>query len=309
MVLFGGGAGAADLPTVRVGKAQALSLAFLPLEIGTAAGIWKDVGINLSISALHGDPQVQQSLTAGSIDVGLGSGPGLGFIAKGVPAHGVAALAGAPDNMALIVGSASTIKNARDLKGRRIAVSGHGSLTDWLVKQVAIAQGWPQDAIVSVPLGEINMYIAALKTGAVDGFVAPVEIGYDLEEKEQGRILLTFGSGVVKDFYSNIIYARDDFITNHPDLLKKFLLGWFRTVAHMQTHRSETIREAMTIEGMSEPAMQKSYDVLMPMLSKNGAFDRRALNHLAASFVDLGILDRAPDPAQLIDPRFVPVHL
>jgi hypothetical protein len=45
-----------------------------------------------SLTLCISDAQMQAGLTAGAIDVSLGSGPGLGFRAKGVPAIGVAGL-------------------------------------------------------------------------------------------------------------------------------------------------------------------------------------------------------------------------
>ena len=65
---------------------------------------------------------MQQALTAGSIQFGLGSGPGMGFMAKGVPAKAVAAFAGPPGNMALLVGTGDKIKSVDDLAGKKIRV-------------------------------------------------------------------------------------------------------------------------------------------------------------------------------------------
>jgi ABC-type nitrate/sulfonate/bicarbonate transport system substrate-binding protein len=303
-----GTARAADLPVVRVGKAQAISATFLPLEIGEAAGIWRQVGIALDIAALRGDVQIQQGLTAGSIDVGLGSGPGLGFLAKGVPALGIAALASEPYNMVLVVPVASPIKTVADLRGKRIAVSGKGALTDWLAQQLGVQQKWPADSITTMPLGDPKAYVAAMKTGNVDGFVAAAELGYDLQERGEGRILLNFGT-VVHDFNTHIIFARTDFINAHPDLVGKFLQGWFTSVAYMRAHPAEAVAIGAKVEGLSPNAMRETLDAIMRMMSKDGAFDQRSLDHLARSFVELGILDTRPNPRDLITTKFVPVHI
>jgi NitT/TauT family transport system substrate-binding protein len=277
---------AADLPVVRVGKAQAISATFLPLEIGQSAGIWQQAGITLDISNLRGDVQVQQGLTANSIDIGLGSGPGLGFLAKGVPA----------------------IQKTADLRGKRLAVSGKGSLTDWLAQQITAQQKWPADSIVTVPLGDPKAYVAAMKTGQVDGLIAAAELGYDLQERGQGRILINFGN-VVRDFNTHIIFARDDFVAQQPDLVRRFLRGWFTSVAYMRSHRAESIAIGATVEGLSPEAMRLTYEAIIGMLSTDGAFDQRTLDRMARSFVELGILPTAPDPRTLITTKFVPVHV
>ena len=298
--------GAADLPVVRVGKAQAVALVFIPIEVGEAAGIWKQVGIELETSALRGDGQVQQALTAGNIDIGLGSGPGLGFLAKGVPAIGVAAAAGPPDSMGLVVGEKSSVKTVADLKGKKIAVTTKGSLTDWLIKQLATQQGWAPNAITTVPLGDAKAMIAALKTGEIDGICGAVELGYDLQDRKEGRMLVNFGP-IIKDFHTHIIFARNDFVAQHPDLVKRFLLGWFRSVIYMKKHREQSIDIAMKVEGMDRRATTESYDAFIPMMSTDGQYDNKALERLSKSFVELGILDAPPDMNKLITRRFVPV--
>jgi len=89
------------LDKVRLGKAVPNSFAFSATEVGIEAKIFEKEGIEIEVTSFRGDAQLQQALAAGSLDVGLGSGPGLGFRAKGAPAIGVAAMYGAPANLAL----------------------------------------------------------------------------------------------------------------------------------------------------------------------------------------------------------------
>ena len=143
-------------------------------------------GLDIDSANLGGDAKVQQALAAGSIDFGLGSGPGMAFVAKGSPAIGVAAFAGPPRNISAIVLEDSPIKKVADLKGKLIAVSTVGSLSDWLAKQMAIQEGWGQDGIRAVPLGAIETSIAALKAKQVDAVVLATEAGFGLEERNEG---------------------------------------------------------------------------------------------------------------------------
>ena len=129
---------------------------------------------------------MQQALAAGSIDIGLGSGPGLAFVAKGSPAIGVAAFAGPPRNISAIVLEDSPIKTIADLKGKLIAVSSVGSLSDWLAKQMAIQEGWGQDGIRAVPLGAVEISIAALKAKQVDAVVLSTEAGFRARRAQAG---------------------------------------------------------------------------------------------------------------------------
>jgi ABC-type nitrate/sulfonate/bicarbonate transport system substrate-binding protein len=81
---------AAGAETLRVGKA-AQEFSFLPLDVGMRYGIFKKDGIEVENSVYSGGGQLQQALTADSIDIGLGSGPEMWSLVKGVPVKAVAA--------------------------------------------------------------------------------------------------------------------------------------------------------------------------------------------------------------------------
>ena len=118
----------------------------------------------------------------------------MAFAAKGSPAMAVAAFAGPPRSISAIVLHNSSIQSVADLKGKMIAVSTTGSLSDWLAKQMAIQEGWGQDGIRAVPLGAIPASIAALKSKQIDAVVLATEAGYRLEEQKEGHVLAHDGS-------------------------------------------------------------------------------------------------------------------
>src|SRR5262249_5437191 len=101
---------AAALDRVRVGKAVPFAWTFTPIDVGIAVGIFAKHGLELEVTGFAGDARLQQGLVSDSIDCGLGSGAGMGFLAKGVPAKAVAAMAGAPMNMSMVASYDSPIK-------------------------------------------------------------------------------------------------------------------------------------------------------------------------------------------------------
>lgn len=294
------------LDEVRLGKAVPNSFAFGAAEVGIDAKIWDQEGIALAVSGFRGDAQLQQALIAGSVDVALGSGPALGFRAKGVPAVGVAALYGAPTNLALLVPANSPLKVVADLKGKRIGVTTAGSLTDWLVRELSRQQGWGPDGIKILALGTMQARLAAMQTGELDGTVQEAASGYELEEQGKTRNFLLFGD-IVKDFYTHVIFATDDMVQQRPELLRRFLVGWFKTIAFMKTHKDETVAsEAKTIEVRPSIAA-KIYDAQMASFSSDGAWNPAAIEVIRNSLKELGILDTVPDAKAIYNDQFVPV--
>src|SRR5262245_40865044 len=94
-------AGAAE--TLRVGKAVPEAFSFVPLDIGMRKGIFARNGLTIESIAFAGDARMQQAMASDSLDIALGSGPAMAFIVKGSPIKGVAAMAGPPLLLAIVV--------------------------------------------------------------------------------------------------------------------------------------------------------------------------------------------------------------
>src|SRR6478735_722851 len=148
---------------VRVGQPQVGTFQFVPLQVGIEAGIFKKHKIDLEVISFGGGPRVQQALAAESIDIGIGSGPELAFVAKGAPETAVAAIADAPYSVVLAVPKDSAIRSPEDLKGKTISISSKASLTDWLGQELSRQLGWGASGINLAPLGTTAAQMAALK--------------------------------------------------------------------------------------------------------------------------------------------------
>jgi ABC-type nitrate/sulfonate/bicarbonate transport system substrate-binding protein len=300
-------AGAAfALDQVRLGKAVPNSFAFGAAEVGIQAKIYEQEGIDVQVLSFQGDARIQQALTADGIDVAVGSGPGLGFRAKGVPAIGVAAMYGPPSNLCLTVAANSPIKTVADLKGKRIGVTTAGSLTDWLTRELSRQQGWGSDGIKVEALGSAQARLAAMSRGELDGLVIESATGFELEEQNRGRNVLLFGD-IAKNFYTHVIFASDSMIAKRPDVLRRFLRGWFKTIAFMKANKDFTVKSEMKTVDVRESVASKIYDTQIGSFSTDGAWDPVAIDVIRNSLKDLGILDSVPDAKTIYNDKFVPV--
>ena len=302
------GAGVADAADrVRVAKPQGNVWTFLPLDVGVEQKLFAREGLEIEAADMGGDARVQQALAAGSVEFGIGSGPGMAFAAKGAPAMAVAAFAGPPRNISAIVLDDSPFRQIADLKGKKIAVSTAGSLSDWLAKQMAIQEGWGQDGIQVVPLGAIQTSIAALKTRQVDAVVLATEAGFRLEEQKQGRVLATMDR-YAPHFITHVVFAQKSLITNNPDLVTRFLRGFFAAIAFVKTHKEETSALAEQVLQWSPALARKVYDMQSGMFIDDGRFEPRAIATLKQSFIDMKTLRSEPADDELFAPQFVPIR-
>src|SRR6202043_1749756 len=205
---------------LRVGKAVPEAFSFTPLDIGIRKGFFAKNGVEVEASAFAGDAKLQQAMTANSIDMGIGSGPALAFIVKGVPVKAVAAMAGPPLLLAIVV-RPDGVKSVAELKAKKISVSTAGSLTYWLVSETSRRQGWGPQGIDIQPMGAMGGQIAALKRGDIDGIVMDLSTAFALENRGEGRILVRFGD--LQDFIVHVIYATDKLVASRPDAIRGFL--------------------------------------------------------------------------------------
>lgn len=298
------GAHAAD--KIRAGKAINVIWAMIPLDIGAKEGLFAKYGIDVDIVTMSGGAKLQQGLIANSLDVGIDGGTSLVYGAKGSPVIGIAAVAGAPSNFAVVVAVDSSIKTVADLKGRLLGVATNGSFPQWLIKRLAVAQGWGPDGIRTVALGGFEASASAMETHQTDGFMGAVEGGLTLEEKGKAKIVTTMGS-YVPHFHNHVLMARKDLVADHPDTVKRFLQGFFAAVAFMKSHRDETIKISSDVMHMSNAVISKTYDDEITMMSPDGSFDPQAIEALKDSYVEMGMLDKKPTTDQLLTTQFVPV--
>jgi NitT/TauT family transport system substrate-binding protein len=301
-------ASAQQLTKVRVGKAISSSFPFSGLELGVKSGIWKAAGLDVEISTFRGDGQLQQALAAGSIDFGFGSGPGMGYAAKGVPAHAVAAVANKPANMALVVGKASGVTTIAGLKGKRIGVSTAGSLTDWLARNIALSNKWKSSDIEILPMGDMRARLAAMRSGELTAAVTSVQEAYEIQDNGQGTVLATFAD-VVPHFHTHVVFARDALIKGNPDLVRRFLRAWFTVAAYMRDHRAEAVKAAADTMKLDPKVIEQTYPIEISGMNFDGSFDPAALDVIRASLKDLGILDTAPPVSAMLAPGFTPVKV
>jgi ABC-type nitrate/sulfonate/bicarbonate transport system substrate-binding protein len=152
----------------------------------------------------------------------------------------------------------------------------------------------------------VQARLAALDRGELDGTVQESATGYELEEQGKTKTFMLFGE-IAKDFYTHVIFATDDMVNNRPDLLKRYLRGWFKTIAFARANKEVTVlSEAKTID--VRPAIAaKIYDAQIGSFSADGAWSMAAIDVIRNSLKELGILNAIPEAKDIYNDKFVPV--
>ena len=141
--------------TVRVGKAGREAFSFVPADVGAQTGIFKKHGLDLEISSFGGEARSsagdggRQHRRRRSAQVRASPSSSKARRSRGSrrwPARRCL--------FALMVRADDSVKTVDDLKGRKVGVSTVGSVTSWIVSEVARQKGWGFDGIPQVPIGD-----------------------------------------------------------------------------------------------------------------------------------------------------------
>jgi NitT/TauT family transport system substrate-binding protein len=290
---------------LRIGKPEAAAFDFAPVEIGGDNGIFAKYGIETESIGFGGGGKMHQAMAAHQLDIALGSGPEMASIAKGSPEMTVAAMFGAPMNISIIVKKDSPITKIEQLKGKTIGSGPANSLTGWTALETARRAGWGPNGVRIADTGGRPGIIAALMTGNVDAGVDGTEDAYELEAQGKVRILMRMGD-VIPDFLGHVIFASSDLIAKDPALLRRFLKSWFETFAFMAQNEAATVKVAQEVSHLSPAVAAQTYREQMPLFSRDGRFDAKALAVVAQAIVDTGLLDKKPDMTTLYTEQFLP---
>lgn len=297
--------GRAATEKMVIGKSISTLLAYTPIDVGLAQNFYQKRGLDLEVVAFDGSARMHQAMMAGSVDVALGSGATMSDIGKGEPSLCIAQTLGPPADIAIIVPYNSPIEKPDGMRGKTVGVASAGSVTEWVIFELARQKGWPISEVKTIGLGGMQASIAALQLRQVDAVVSDVAVGFLLEPKKIARVLVPCSS-YVSDFVMHANYASSTLMTERPDVLRAFLAGWFEAVGFMQANKDETVRIGTPIMQLDAAIVARTYDLVVTKMSRDGRFDPKGLATIARSYVELKTFDAAPDMAKFYTEMYLP---
>lgn len=288
-----------------VAKSIADLLAYTPIDVGLAKGFYQKRGLELEVMSFTGSARMHQAMTAGEVDIALGSGSTMVDVYKGEPSICIAQTIGPPVDLAIIVPYDSPIKTTDDLKGKTVGVASAGSPTEWVIFELARQKGWEKNDVKTIGLGGTQAAIAALRVHQVDAVVSGTAVGFLLEPQKAARVLVPC-SDYVRDFIMHANYASTKVAEGRPEAVRAFCAGWLEAAAFMRANRDEGIRLAASVTRLDLVIQARDYDLVVPKLSLTGRFDPKGIAAIARSYVELKILDKEPDMSKLYTEKFLP---
>jgi len=192
-------------------------------------------GIELKWSSFAAGPPINESFAAGQQDFGfLGDTPALIGKSVGIDTKVVGLTSSGPQTLAVIVGAGSSLKDPKDLKGKKVAVT-KGSYAQHLLALVLEKGGLTFNDIelISLPNAEIPPAIIA---GTIDAGAVWEPVITRFESQKVIRVLAD-GTGIKKGVL--VIIAAADFVKNKPEQTRALLRAYARAAAYIKANPKE----------------------------------------------------------------------
>jgi NitT/TauT family transport system substrate-binding protein len=207
-----------------------------------------------------------------------------------------------PLDLCLLVRPDLSVTAPADLKGKRITVSSPFAMTAWMTREFARQEGWGSEGIQLVASAGGPAF-ALLKTKDIDGITTDLGSGLQAQKRGDAKVIVRF-SERVKNLTMYVIFASEKMIAEQPDTVRRFLAAWFETLDYVSARKGETLQVAREVTNHDEDIVSELYDLVLPLISRTGRFERKSLDTLAGSYVDLKLLPTTPDMSKTYTEQF-----
>lgn len=288
-----------------------------PIYVCIEKGFCAEEGIEATIAGGRGSSEAVTKLATGLSDIGLaGISAVMAAKAKGdVPVTAVMSKFNkGPHAFYTLEGNG--IKEIKDVKGKKIATSPFTASNVFL--PLVLADAGLTEADIELTKADPGSLGPLLMTGQVDAIIAWVtDVSRYQGQGETAGKKVTYlpWSAAGLDLYSASIVAADKFLTERPEVAKRFLKAYIKSVEYAKKNPAEAGKavvakvpelKAENVEGSFKDALPLIYN---EVTEKNGLgtfdADRLAVTWERVSKAQ-GLDIKVLDPETLVDRSFLP---
>jgi ABC-type nitrate/sulfonate/bicarbonate transport system substrate-binding protein len=219
----------AKLQTVRIGYVSR-SILDMPYMIARERGLFREEGLEPELVFIRAGltPQV---LLAGGVDFATATGTGISAAVSGAEVRLIYALT---DRTSFDLIANPGITSVQQLRGKRVGVSGVGSLAEILTRQVLVANQVPPEQVTLLPLGSSDITYIALKAGTIDATM--LQIPQKFFALDEGFRKIAAGADVYRAVMGGLTTTKAT-LSDRPELVMKMIRATNRAVRLMKNDR------------------------------------------------------------------------
>lgn len=255
ILLFGTGltsfAGDAKEKPVRMAYLQN-DIHHLACWVALEKGIYKQVGVDVEIAGVFkAGPEIMSAFAAGSLDMAyVGEAPATTAVANKAAKVVVVAQVNTEGSAIVVAKKESGITSVSDLAGRTVAVPGHSTVQDFLLRKALKKNQVPLEKVNIIVLKPPEM-IGALRTDQIDGFIAWEPYPSKAATMGVGRNLAT-SHDIWPDHPCCVLVTSIDFLQKHPEQVKRVVGAHLRATSFIVHNREEALLIGTKYTGMDK---------------------------------------------------------
>ncbi len=256
-----GAASAWPQEKVRLGLSSVSAL-HAAVWVAEQKGLFRKHGIDPEIVVIGGaGPMGVSALLAGDIQFVTSAGDavinanlrgGDTVIVAGVINSGLQRLVARPE-----------IKNAADIKGKKIGVTRIGAVSHAALLIILRRWGMSESDVQVVQVGSSPNMLASLDKGGINGAVLTLPSIFVAEDRGY-RTLADLAD--LNIYYLHAIMATTRaYLRAQRERAKKFLLGYLEGIAYFKQHKDESldiVKRKLRTTAVQEPTLARAYDLL-----------------------------------------------
>jgi len=241
------------IPYVSISGFQA------PLYLGERAGLFKKNQLEAQLIYMPGGSLIVQTLLSG--DVGVASLAPPSAVAAWVKGAELALVAGGIERALNVLMVNPKIKKPDDLKGKRVAISRFGSLSDVSLRDALAFYKLRANQDVQVAqMGGLGERMVALTSGAVDGAILNVDQVFQAE-KLGFQVLIDLRKLPLNYSTQGIVVSKD-FLRVQRSAVKRFLRVYIEGIKIFKTDKELSMDTlGRYIKSSDREILSKTYDV------------------------------------------------
>ena len=253
--------GEAESRTVNL-AIPCLCAQYLPFLAARDKGYYKEEGLDTQIILMPGGGGIR-ALIGGNVEFAA-LGEFLAATTSGAPFR---ILFSSYYRALLWLYSQPEIRTLNDLKGKKVAVSGIGSATDFALRDALKKRGIEAGRDIAVlALGAPGIRYTALKTGSVDAAILSENQKFIADEAGFRELVSFLKEDMV--LLSGSIGARENLIASDGPMVEKFLRASIKGLLYVRENRSGSVPYMARTFKMEEDFAAKVYDLSLPGFTK-----------------------------------------
>lgn len=244
----------ASAGTIRMAYLQN-DLHHLPLWVAQDKGFFTEEGVDVEIAGVfRAGPEIMTAFAAGSLDMAyVGEAPATIAFARGNRDIRLIAQVNT-EGSALVVAADGPVRSVKELKGRRVAVPGNGSVQDFLLRRNLEKEGVAAADVRIITIAPPEMS-NALKGGQIDAYIAWQPYPARTVLAGEGRVLADSSALWAGHPCCALVATKDKAASADA---RAVLRAHMRAIEYIGAHPDEAVRSAVKHTGMDEAAVREA---------------------------------------------------